>query len=138
MRFFVQLFADVTIGSACVLVVSVVMSIESTCGRDAAVSVMAHIDDALFIYAAKHKGQYPENLDAIELYWRPGERIEDPWGRPFHYVRGRTVCGDGYWLVSLGSDGRWGGEGDARDRNNCREFEGEPWPVSVPRSSSSP
>jgi general secretion pathway protein G len=39
----------------------------------------------------------------------------DPWGRPYVYRSPGTQGGDGYELLSLGRDGREGGEGEDAD-----------------------
>ena len=71
-------------------------------------------------------GKYPENLQA--LVRQPGgvdkwngpytkePELKDAWGNDYRY----TVPGQGkaYDLVSLGADGRDGGEGENRDVSN--------------------
>jgi len=72
-------------------------------------------------------GHYPENLDALvrapagtEARWNgpyaKEEDLKDPWGNQFRY----TVPGANkpFDLVSLGADGREGGDGENRDVSN--------------------
>lgn len=72
-------------------------------------------------------GKYPENLAALvkappgtEAKWNgpyaKEEDLKDPWGNEFRY----TVPGTGkpFDLVSLGADGKEGGEGENRDISN--------------------
>ncbi len=72
-------------------------------------------------------GRYPENLDALlkapagtESKWNgpyvKDDDLKDPWGNPFRY----TVPGTNkpFDLVSLGADGREGGDGENRDVSN--------------------
>ncbi len=67
-------------------------------------------------------GRYPETLEGLVRgdapgwngpYLKKGRLPQDPWGRPFIYRR--TGTGAGYELLSLGADGRPGGEGEAAD-----------------------
>jgi general secretion pathway protein G len=71
-------------------------------------------------------GRYPENLLALAKqpggvdkwngpYVKEGD-LKDSWGNDYRY----TVPGQGkpYDLVSLGSDGKEGGDGEARDVSN--------------------
>lgn len=56
----------------------------------------------------------PEGADRwAGPYLRKKKALNDPWGRPYRYASpGETAE---YDLVSLGADGRPGGEGDNRD-----------------------
>jgi general secretion pathway protein G len=68
-------------------------------------------------------GRYPENLDA--LVKQPGgldkwngpyakdTDLKDAWGNPYRYTM--PGQGKGFDLVSLGADGKDGGEGENRD-----------------------
>ncbi|HUR28856.1 MAG TPA: type II secretion system protein GspG [Planctomycetota bacterium] len=72
---------------------------------------------ALEIYAAEHGGSCPTSLDALrssveEQSWLEQFRV-DPWNRPYFYVP--SPDGRSWRLSSLGSDGKPGGSGDARD-----------------------
>jgi general secretion pathway protein G len=71
-------------------------------------------------------GRYPENLQALvkqpagvdkwEGPYAKEADLKDPWGNDYKY----TVPGQGkpFDLVSLGADGREGGEGENRDVSN--------------------
>jgi general secretion pathway protein G len=72
-------------------------------------------------------GRYPENLQALqkappgtEAKWNgpyvKDDDLKDPWGNEFRY----TVPGTNrsYDIVSLGADGKDGGEGENRDVSN--------------------
>ncbi|HET7548376.1 MAG TPA: type II secretion system major pseudopilin GspG [Usitatibacter sp.] len=72
-------------------------------------------------------GRYPENLQALqkappgtEAKWNgpyvKDDDLKDPWGNEFRY----TVPGTNrsYDIVSLGADGKSGGEGENRDVSN--------------------
>ena len=39
----------------------------------------------------------------------------DSWENPFIYIRYKTEKGDGFQLISLGADGKYGGEGENED-----------------------
>jgi len=71
-------------------------------------------------------GRYPENLQALVRqpsgvdkwagpYIKEAE-LKDAWGNDYRYTTPGT--GKGFDLVSLGADGKEGGEGDARDIRN--------------------
>jgi len=72
-------------------------------------------------------GKYPENLQALEkappgteAKWNgpyaKDDDLKDPWGNEFHYtVPGTNKAFD---LVSLGADGKEGGDGENRDVSN--------------------
>ena len=71
-------------------------------------------------------GRYPENLQALvkqpsgvdkwEGPYAKDADLKDPWGNDYKY----TVPGQGkpFDLVSLGADGKEGGEGENRDVSN--------------------
>jgi general secretion pathway protein G len=70
-------------------------------------------------------GRYPENLQA--LVRNPGsdkwggpyvkeEELKDAWNNDYRYVTPGT--GKGFDLISLGADGRDGGEGENKDIRN--------------------
>jgi general secretion pathway protein G len=71
-------------------------------------------------------GKYPENLQALVKQPSGAEKwagpygketdLKDAWGNDYKY----TVPGQGkpFDLVSLGADGKEGGEGEARDVSN--------------------
>jgi general secretion pathway protein G len=71
------------------------------------------IDEVLTMYAAKHKGKFPgtsEGLAAAKKYFPNSEVPTDAWGNSFQYYSPGTHGDNQYELVSLGKDGREGGE----------------------------
>lgn len=79
---------------------------------------MGKIDQALQIYAAKHKGKYPstsEGLAAAAKYMSDGKVPQDAWGNDFQYFSPGTNSSAPYELVSLGKDGQEGGEDSNAD-----------------------
>ena len=72
-------------------------------------------------------GRYPTTAEGLKVLWAKNSQIknwdgpylpkpvkEDPWGNPYHYKQpGKD--GNPYDLYSLGSDGKEGGDDDAKD-----------------------
>ena len=72
-------------------------------------------------------GKYPTTEEGLKILWvknsdrknwdgpyLPKAVNKDPWGNPYHYkYPGKN--GNDYQLYSLGSDGKEGGSGDAKD-----------------------
>ena len=75
---------------------------------------MRQVEQALQMYAIKHKGKYPttsEGLQAAAKYMpTPGEVPTDGWDNPFLYFSPGTHGDHEYEIISLGKDGREGGE----------------------------
>ncbi len=74
---------------------------------------MNNMDKALIAYSAKHKGRYPstaEGLDAAKKYFPNNEVPSDAWGNPFQYYSPGTHGDHEYEIVSLGKDGKEGGQ----------------------------
>lgn len=72
-------------------------------------------------------GKYPTTAEGLQVLWAKSSDIknwdgpylpkvvkEDPWGNPYHYKQPGKE-GNPYDLYSLGSDGKEGGSGDAKD-----------------------
>lgn len=71
------------------------------------------IEEALTVYASKHRGKYPstsEGLDAAKKYFPNNETPVDAWGNEFQYFSPGTHGDHPYEIVSMGKDGREGGE----------------------------
>ena len=72
------------------------------------------IEEGLGMYAAKHKGKYPttsEGLEAAAKYMgATGEVPVDSWGNAFQYFSPGTNGDHKYEIVSLGGDGKEGGD----------------------------
>ena len=109
--------------------IMVVIAIIGFVGSVIAVNVFSFLDDAavdgtkiqirnmekgLIAYAAKHKGKFPsssEGLDAAKKYFGDnGEVPADQWGNPFQYSSPGSHGDHAYEIVSLGKDGKEGGE----------------------------
>ena len=72
------------------------------------------IEEGLGMYAAKHKGKYPttsEGLEAAAKYMgSTGEVPMDAWGNAFQYFSPGTNGDHKYEIISLGGDGKEGGD----------------------------
>lgn len=75
---------------------------------------MRQVEQALQMYAIKHKGRYPttsDGLDAAAKYMpTPGVVPADEWGNDFQYFSPGTHGDNDYEIISLGKDGTEGGE----------------------------
>jgi len=75
---------------------------------------IGQIEQALQMYAVKHKGKYPstsQGLSAADKYMpTPGEVPTDAWGGEFQYFSPGTHGSADYEIVSLGKDGKEGGD----------------------------
>lgn len=71
------------------------------------------MEEALITYASKHKGKFPstgEGLQAAKKYFPDNEVPTDAWGNAFQYFSPGTHGDHPYEIVSLGKDGKEGGE----------------------------
>jgi general secretion pathway protein G len=71
-----------------------------------------NMESALTTYAAKHRGKYPstgEGLDAAKKFFPNTTVPTDAWGNAFQY-RSPGNGSAAYEIISLGKDGREGGE----------------------------
>jgi general secretion pathway protein G len=78
---------------------------------------MKKLEQALQLYAARHKGQYPstsEGLAPLEKYL-DGQPAVDAWNREFLYFSPGTESGKDYEIKSLGKDGAEGGDDNDAD-----------------------
>ncbi len=74
---------------------------------------MKKMEEALTVFAAKHKGKFPstsEGLDAAKKYFPDNKVPTDSWGNGFQYFSPGTHGDHPYEILSLGKDGREGGE----------------------------
>jgi general secretion pathway protein G len=80
---------------------------------------IGQLEQALQMYAVKHKGKYPstsQGLSAADKYMpTPGEVPPDAWGNDFQYFSPGTHGSADYEIVSLGKDGKEGGDDAAAD-----------------------
>jgi general secretion pathway protein G len=73
-------------------------------------------------------GRYPDNLQAlvkqppgVDKWSGPYAKdadLKDAWGNDYRYTFPGQAAGKAYDLVSLGADGKDGGEGSSRDLTN--------------------
>jgi general secretion pathway protein G len=85
---------------------------------DAAKLQMKQIGSGLQMYALKNKGKYPstsDGLDGAKKYFAGNKVPSDPWGNEYKYFSPGTHSEQKYELVSMGSDGKEGGEEHAAD-----------------------
>ena len=76
------------------------------------------IEQSLQMYALKNKGKYPSTADglgAAKKFFKGNKVPTDPWGNEFKYFAPGTHSDAKYELISLGSDGREGGDDHAAD-----------------------
>jgi len=80
---------------------------------------IGQLEQSLQMYAVKHKGKYPstsQGLSAADRYMpTPGEVPTDAWGNEFQYFSPGTHGSADYEIVSLGKDGKEGGEDAGSD-----------------------
>ncbi len=85
--------------------------------EDATKLTIGKMDQALQVYAAKHKGKYPstsQGLDAAAKYMPDGKVPEDAWGQNFQYFSPSTHSDAAYDILSVGKDGQEGSEDDVK------------------------
>jgi general secretion pathway protein G len=89
---------------------------------------IGQIEQALQMYAVKHKGKFPttsEGLSAASRYMpTQGEVPTDAWGNEFQYFCPGTHGQADYEIVSLGKDGKEGGD-DANAEIQSWNLEGD-------------
>ncbi len=76
------------------------------------------VQDALNMYAAKHKGKFPttsEGLEAAAKYFADGKVPTDEWENNFQYFSPGTHGDNKYEIISLGADGKEGGDDNDAD-----------------------
>ena len=76
------------------------------------------IEQNLQLYAAKHKGKYPttsEGLARAKKYFKDSEVPTDAWGNEFLYFSPGTNGDHDYEIISLGRDGKEGGDSYDQD-----------------------
>ncbi|MDP2312321.1 MAG: type II secretion system protein GspG [Pseudomonadota bacterium] len=105
------LTAVATLGALAALVLWNVLAYTDGHEHDVTPRQIRKMEEALVVYAAKHKGKFPERLEDAAKYMPDGEVPLDAWGNPFLYVTPRTP----YVIVSMGADGKPGGEGEDAD-----------------------
>jgi general secretion pathway protein G len=84
---------------------------------DATKLTIGKMDQALQVYAAKHRGKYPstsEGLEAAAKYMPDGKVPQDAWGQDFQYFSPSTHSDAPYDILSVGKDGQEGSEDDVK------------------------
>jgi len=100
-----------------VIVVNLAGTLEEGKASAAAVQ-MKSIDQALMSYAMMNKGKYPttaEGLEKAKSKFKNAKVPTDPWGNSYIYRSPATRGSGKYELVSLGADGKEGGDGADAD-----------------------
>ena len=90
---------------------------------DATKLTMGKIDQALQIYAAKHKGKFPSTSDGLEAAakYMPDAKVPtDAWGNEFQYFSPASSSDAPYEIVSLGKDGQEGGTDSDADISSAK------------------
>jgi general secretion pathway protein G len=113
----IMVVITIIVGLMAVLAVNVLGAMDDA-NRETTKIKMRQVEQAIQMYAIKHKGQFPsssEGLQAASKYMpNPGEIPRDEWGTEFAY-RSPGGAGRPYDIVSFGKDGKEGGEGAAAD-----------------------
>ena len=81
--------------------------------KDAAALSISQVENALEIHKLKPKNgnKFPKSLEDASKYMKGGKVPMDPWGQPFEYTTSSS-CGEGYEIISIGADGKRGGDDD--------------------------
>jgi general secretion pathway protein G len=93
---------------------------------DATKIQIKNMEQALTTYAAKHRGKFPstgEGLDVAKKFFSNNTVPTDAWGNAFQYTSpGRN--GASYEIISLGKDGKDGGEDANADISSATMSQG--------------
>lgn len=95
-----------------------VIGAQDSAMQGAACIQMKQVENAMIMYAAKHKGKFPstgEGLAAAKNLLPNNEVPVDPWGNAYQYFSPGTHGQHDFELISLGKDGREGGADAASD-----------------------
>ncbi len=76
------------------------------------------IESELGIYAARHKGKYPTTSEGLEAAYKGDKIPVDAWGQDFQYFSPGTHGDNAYEIISLGGDGKEGGDDTDADINS--------------------
>ena len=88
-----------------------------TANEDATRLAMGRVDQALQVYAAKHKGKYPSTSDGLEVaakYMSDSKVPQDAWGQDFQYFSPGSHSESPYDILSVGKDGQEGTDDDVK------------------------
>ena len=86
---------------------------------DATRITMGNIEKALEIYNVK-KGKYPKSLSDASKFMPDQEVPRDAWDNEFDYTTSSS-CNKGYEIISMGKDGKKGGEDEAAEISSCKK-----------------
>lgn len=89
---------------------------------------MNAVNEQLMMYSTKHKGKYPttsEGLAAMKKYFPNEEVPQDSFGNDFLYFSPGTHGNHPYEVISLGADGKEGGEDANADINSWEMHKSE-------------
>lgn len=86
---------------------------------DATRLIIGQIESGLEVYNIK-KGSYPKSLQDAAKYMKDSKVPVDAWNNDFEYSTSSS-CGQGYEIISLGKDGKKGGDDSNADISSCGE-----------------
>ena len=92
--------------------------------EDATKLTIGKMDQALQVYAAKHRGKYPstsQGLEAAAKYMPDGKVPQDAWGQDFQYFSPGTHSDAPYDILSVGKDGQEGSDDDVKSWESDEE-----------------
>jgi len=109
----IMVVITIIIGLMSVLAVQVLGALEQA-NQDTTKIKIRQVEQALQMYAIKHKGKFPstsEGLAAADKYMpNPGEVPKDEWDNEFQYFSPGSHGDNAYEIISLGKDGKEGGD----------------------------
>ncbi len=111
----VEIMVVITIIVSLMAVLSVtVLSRLADAQRDQTKIQIRQVEQGLQMYAMRHKGRFPTTSDGLEAAAKympkTGEVPKDAWGNDFQYFSPGTHGENEYEIISLGRDGKEGGE----------------------------
>jgi general secretion pathway protein G len=107
-------------GLMTVIAVNVIDRLDQANQQQTAIQIKK-IEEVLTISAASHHGKFPttsEGLDSIKSKFPNGEVPKDAWQNAFQYFSPGTHGQHDYEIISLGKDGKEGGDGYNSDINS--------------------
>ncbi len=111
----VEIMVVITIIVSLMAVLSVtVLSRLADAQRDQTKIQIRQVEQGLQMYAMRHKGRFPTTSDGLEAAAKympkTGEVPKDAWGNDFQYFSPGNHGENEYEIISLGRDGKEGGE----------------------------
>lgn len=111
------------IGALSAILVRGVLRHNEVARYEISLAALDEISQALKFYKLQHR-RYPESLEVLREGGEMAILEKDPidgWGNPLQYQYPSENSERPYDLISLGSDGEWGGEGFDADLHLGRE-----------------